>query len=215
MTSYQVVDQQAMDRLRALAATRKHRMAPDMVGEARNQKPLTTIAYGLVWNKLQDSPRKAGQQVLAIPGGEGEFVEEPGAVVPASRQQGAGPVCSDRNAPKPERDPAWPRWLHVGPGIYLFEDNVYRVYQSQYGNHYWQCKILNKDKAALDRGEPRWEKAPHGLLPRLRPEHEMNAEQSIKFEADYGITVCTECGAELENDLSKELRIGPVCRNKK
>jgi hypothetical protein len=189
-----------MDKLRELAATRRHRLAPDMVGNARNQKPLTVVAYSLVWDKLQHSPRKAETPALAIPSGPGEFVEEPGPAVPAGFS-------------KIERDPGWPRWLHVPAGIYVFQGSVYRVYQSQYGAHKWQCKVLNTSKAGLEVGEDRWAYT-YGIIAKLRPEHAATAEQSRKFEEDYGISFCTACGAELENPESRELRIGPVCRSK-
>lgn len=114
-------------------------------------------------------------------------------------------------APAAERDPSWPRWLHTGPGIYFYEGNVYRVYKSQYPPHHWMCKLLDIESAR--EGGSRWTSV-RGIVAKLRPEHEMTAEQSVRFEELYGITVCTRCGAELENDDSRARRMGPTCAAK-
>ena len=186
-----------MNQLKAMAATRVHRLAPHMVGETANQRPLAMPAYQRVMANLTACPLKPGAGRVSADHATATESESV-TIVPE---------------PPAERDPSWPRWLQVGEGIYFHEGDVYRVYQSKYPPHYWMCKILNKDKAALDQGEPRWAKV-NGVIAKLRPAHEMTAEQSIRFEADYGITVCTICGAELENDESIRIRKGPVCRNK-
>lgn len=200
MSNELALDHPLMERIRALAEERDHKLAPYMTGT----RPLAIGAANAIVRNLEGRPMKNGG--LAIPAGDGEFRTRPASGY--TPPQPAAPAEPERTA---ERDPSWPRWLHVGAGIYFLDGEVYRVYQSQYSPHYWMCKVL--DKESVKDGGSRWAKV-NGIISKLRPEHEMTAEQSVQFEELYGITVCTRCGAELEADDSRELRIGPVCRTK-
>jgi hypothetical protein len=139
------------------------------------------------------------------------IAKQPSDVAPRKIEFSEPAAPASAPAPAIERDPSWPRWLHVGAGIYFYEGSVYRVYKSQYPPHHWMCKLLDVESA--QHGGSRWTSV-RGIVARLRPEHEMTAEQSIQFEQMYGITVCTRCGAELENDESRARRMGPTCASK-
>lgn len=178
------MDDGLMAEIRELAKTAVgHHLSPQMLGD----RPLTRASALMVLQRLRSKqPSEVAPRAM-------QFVEP---VVPA---------------PVAERDPSWPRWLHVPEGIYFYEGSVYRVYKSKYPPNYWMCKLL--DVEAVQTGGSRWTSV-RGVVAKLRPEHEMSADQSREFEAMYGITVCTVCGAELENEESKARRKGPVCANK-
>jgi hypothetical protein len=184
ITEKLAMDDDLMVEIRELAKTAVgHHLSPQMLGD----RPLTRPSALMVLQRLRSKqPAEVAPRKI-------EFTEPAAAPAPAA-----------------ERDPSWPRWLHVPAGIYFFEGNVYRVYLSQYTDH-WMCKLLDVESAQHD--GPRWTSI-RGIVARLRPEHEMTAEQSVQFEAMYGITVCTVCGAELENDESRARRKGPVCAAK-
>ena len=91
-------------------------------------------------------------------------------------------------------------------GIYYYEGQVYKVILSQYSSH-WQARRLNPK---AEPGEQRWTYI-QGMMAVLRAEHRMTAEQSREYEELYGYPTCTDCGAPLENDLSRLRRVGPKC----
>lgn len=87
-------------------------------------------------------------------------------------------------------------------GIYYYEDTIYKVIKSQYTDHFQARR--------LDRMTGKFVYTP-GMMGVLRPEDKMTPEQSVRYEELYGSPVCTDCGQVLENDLSRERRVGPKC----
>src|SRR6185312_11397999 len=117
-----------MAQIRELAKTAvNHRLPDDMLGT----RPLARQAALMVLTRLR-AKQPTGRAPQTV-----QFVEP-----------------ADESGPAIERDPTWPRWLHVPPGIYFYESNVYRVYKSQYPPHYWMCKLL--DIEAAQTGGSRW-----------------------------------------------------------
>jgi hypothetical protein len=119
---------------------------------------------------------------------------------PASRELHAGPVADAR----PGRRPG-PKVTE--PGIYYYDKHVYKVIRSQYSGHL-QARRLNP--AAK---QDRWTYI-QGMMGLLRAADKMTAENSREYEELYGYPTCTDCGAPLENDLSRRRRVGPVCWDK-
>ena len=120
--------------------------------------------------------------------------------VPASRELRAGPAADAR----PGRRPG-PKVTE--PGIYYYDKHVYKVIRSQYSGHL-QARRLNP-AAKRDR----WTYI-QGMMGLLRAADKMTAEDSREYEELYGYPTCTDCGAPLENDLSRRRRVGPVCWDK-
>jgi hypothetical protein len=179
-------DHPLLAEIRELAQTAVgHHLSPIMLGE----RPLARASALMVRQRL--------------------LAKQPSEVAPR-KIEFSGPAPAAAPAPAIERDPSWPRWLHVGAGIYFYEGNVYKVYLSQYTDH-WMCKLLDVESAR--EGGSRWTSV-RGIIARLRPGHEMSDEQSRHFEELYGITVCIKCGAELENEVSKARRMGDTCAGK-
>jgi hypothetical protein len=188
----------------ATQTTEKLDMDDDLMVEIR-QLAQTAVNHHLSIQMLGDRPLTRASALMVL---QRLRSKQPADIAPR-KIEFASPAI--QATPEIERDPSWPRWLHVPEGIYFYEGSVYRVYKSKYPPNYWMCKLL--DVEAVQSGGSRWTSV-RGVVAKLRPEHAMSAEQSLQFEAMYGITVCTVCGAELENEESKARRKGPVCANK-
>jgi len=124
------------------------------------------------------------------------------------------PVSAAPAATTPARPGFRPGTRVSEPGMYYNRGRVFKVYQSVYGNQGLRAKVFSPSEI-----NPRtsmagaWTAFP-AALGFLRAEDEMTPADSIEFEKKYGFAFCTKCGLPLENDLSRELRIGPTCRSK-
>lgn len=88
------------------------------------------------------------------------------------------------------------------PGIFFHNDRIYKVLRSEYSGHL-QARRMDPKTCKFSYAE--------GMMGVLREEDRMTPEQSRRYEELFGHAVCTDCGLPLENDLSRERRVGPVC----
>lgn len=90
----------------------------------------------------------------------------------------------------------------IGPGMYIFNDVIYRVKPSHEGRLYAQSVEIGLD------GKGHFKYAA-GKVMLLRPRHRMTLDQAVDFGKEYG--VCCVCGRILTNKTSIEAGIGPIC----
>jgi hypothetical protein len=99
-------------------------------------------------------------------------------------------------------------------GMYRKAGTIYKVQKAVHGSRQNYAKRL-VETLVIDKktGKPKWkfEYAP-GFVYELRPEHALTVEQAKEFGCLYGS--CAICGRTLTNEISIEMGIGPVCREK-
>jgi hypothetical protein len=172
-----------MDELRGMAAERVHSVRQDL------SIRLTLISALNMRKYLSNRPYKPTSGTDAMPPAGGE-----GAVTHVPHPDG-GTLCSPPQARSTGTK-------ITEEGIYYYRDGVYKVIKSEYSGH-WQARHL-------DPATGRFTYSP-GMMGVLRAEHKMTSEDSIRFEELYGYPTCTDCGRSLENDLSRQRRVGPKC----
>lgn len=91
------------------------------------------------------------------------------------------------------------------PGIYYYGHAIYKVIRSQYSGHL-QARRMDPATGRFAYAE--------GMMGVLRAGDKMTPEDSREYERLYGQPRCSDCGLPLENDLSRERRVGPVCWDK-
>ncbi len=89
----------------------------------------------------------------------------------------------------------------VGEGFYSLDGDVYRVSAGVYNDGRPYAKVLDRDSGTWVRAQ--------GAMRRLLPEHALTRESAAEWGALTGR--CARCGRELEDALSVERGVGPVC----
>lgn len=96
--------------------------------------------------------------------------------------------------------------VELEDGVYLHEDNVYKVVHAQGGSNRQYAKRLT-----VTDGQGRFEYE-QGAIAKIKPEEKMTLAQAAQYGALYGC--CANCGRALSNEDSIEAGIGPVCRDR-
>lgn len=103
--------------------------------------------------------------------------------------------------------------ITVGPGFYIQQDTIYKVVLSARDRLYAKRLVPGGTRG-------RWEFAP-GKVASLSPADTLTPERAAEWGRtkrkghDGSIDVyCAVCGAELENQESRDRGIGPVCYRK-
>ncbi len=89
----------------------------------------------------------------------------------------------------------------VGEGFYSLDGDVYRVSAGVYNDGRPYAKVLDRDSGTWVRAQ--------GAMSRLRSEHALTREAAAEWGRLTGR--CARCGRELEDALSVERGVGPVC----
>jgi hypothetical protein len=179
-----------VEQVRELARTREHRLA---VRQLANLDKMTTTSLVAMRTYLDGRPLRADAPA-------------PADIAAAVHAATAAATAAVAQAPRAHQGRGGTRITQEG--IYYYDKRVYKVIKSQYSGH-WQARRLNPDA----KGPGRWTYI-EGMMGVLRAEHKMTAEDSREYERLYGYPTCTDCGAPLENDLSRARRKGPVCYGK-
>ena len=184
-----------MERLRALAATKRHVLASWQIDGTRPLSEAAAAAMMIYLGKCSDLP------VGAAPAPVRRAAEAPAAAFerpqPESRLRQPGPAASRRGRPgSPVTE----------EGIYYYRDRIYRVYRSQYDGA-MRAKVLTIVPKGV---RPEWVAATR-ILGILRDSDKMTDEQSRRYEELYDYAPCKHCGLSLENDESRARRSGPKC----
>lgn len=117
--------------------------------------------------------------------------------------QGQMQDAIDRRSPQHDVRPGRrPGTKVTEPGIYFYNDHIYKIIRSQYTQHL-QARRMDPATGRFAYVE--------GMMGVLRAEDRMTPEHSIRYEELYGDPRCSDCGLPLENDLSRQRRIGPIC----
>jgi len=122
--------------------------------------------------------------------------------------QGKGVSAEEREAA------AVPTKKRADEGMYRKAGSIYKVQKAVHGSGRNYAKRLVQVLANDPKtGKPkfRFEYAP-GFIFELRSEHKLSLEQAKEFGALYN--TCVVCGRTLTNEISVELGIGPICRDK-
>ena len=132
---------------------------------------------------------------MAVPRGEAFFAEPAKLVIPKQKE-----------------------WRMVDDGIYLlpginkytgFAGLVCKVQTSKTSGNPYAMALIPQH---LESGDKFVFEFQSGLIRKLSPGMAISREQAIEFGVRFGI--CCRCGAELTNEESIELGIGPICREK-
>lgn len=90
-------------------------------------------------------------------------------------------------------------------GIYLFQDQIFKVQRAIYGSNHMYAKLLVKGENGAKSG---FQRAP-GAIRNLRPEHKMTLDQAKQFGKIYGC--CVRCGRILTKESSIDQFMGDWC----
>lgn len=135
--------------------------------------------------------------------------------VSVSRETQQPPAPAPAPAPEaPARGGFRPGERVTSEGMYYNRGRVFKVYRSQYGDRGLRVKVLDPAEVNPRTGRKGTWSAFPAAMGFLRSADEMTAADSIEFEKKWSLAICKRCGAPLENDESRELRIGPTCRSK-
>ena len=114
--------------------------------------------------------------------------------------------------PTPEPEPPISERLSPATeGFYLHEGGVYKVQRAVHGSGHLYAKRLVLEGIEEDRRGTWWVYA-KGVVSRLHQGLRLTQEEAAAFGKLYGI--CCICGTQLNNEVSIERGIGPVCAKK-
>ena len=123
-------------------------------------------------------------------------------------------LSEPRTALSPTPEPEPPISERLSPateGFYLHEGSVYKVQRAVHGSGHLYAKRLVLERSEEDRRGTWWVYA-KGVVSRLHQGLRLTQEEAAAFGKLYGI--CCICGTQLNNEVSIERGIGPVCAKK-
>lgn len=130
-----------------------------------------------------------------------------------SASQPGSDLSEPQPAPSPTPEPEPPISERLSPateGFYLHGSKIYKVQRAVHGSGHLYAKMLVLEGRDDDvRGT--WVYA-RGAINGLHQDLRMTEDEAAAFGKLYGI--CCICGTQLNNEVSVERGIGPVCAKK-
>lgn len=132
-----------------------------------------------------------------------------------SASQPGSDLSEPQPAPSPTPEPEPPISERLSPateGFYLHEGKIYKVQRAVHRSGHLYAKMLVLERRSEgDRRGAGWVYV-KGVVNKLHQDLRMTEEEAAAFGKLYGI--CCICGTQLNNEVSIERGIGPVCAKK-
>jgi hypothetical protein len=125
-----------------------------------------------------------------------------------------GKWAAEHNGPCPEPTPEQAYQAANAPvetGFYFLDGDIFKVVRSGMGRLYAKILVVTEPRTPYSAGKMGFLYAPDAIR-KLTVDELLTAEQAAEFGHRMGFCGC--CGRELENAISVELGIGPVCIRK-